>query len=381
VLPFSKSHVSELEALRSAEFYPTTERPIDKPNNPGLSSPHPINTTTTMPKTRSKTSARPVPPRPQKTNKGRITRLPASLSVRTAPVSIGTTVQAVKPIVKKVPNGVVVRGREFLCAVFATNNADFQLAACAPLHPMYYPASTMGTLARAYQKYRFINVAVHFVTRQPTSVTGEIAIVYSSQITEPAESGTNANFLARVMTRGKAILGPLWQNHSIEVVCDSEFRLIDPFIQPDIAKHINGELQCYVQSDVDGTAGYLLIDYDLEFQTTMFTPHSQYLPLTTGAGQSFLLTDSSATPTAADAVQVTNTTITASPNGTVWKFYVNADESVPATGTTTSNAWNTCASRHSTTTTVTLSTINTVLGEGMVIYGVVIGTSLFIMQH
>jgi hypothetical protein len=136
--------------------------------------------------------------------------LQPSLSVATPPVSIGTTVRATKPQVRTAKNGAIITHREFLCQVYETSNSNFQLAAVAPLHPAYYVASAMGQLARCYQRYRFRKCAIHFVTRQPTSVTGEIALVYSSQITEPAENGASGNFLPRVMTRGDAILGPLW---------------------------------------------------------------------------------------------------------------------------------------------------------------------------
>jgi len=300
-----------------------------------------------------------------------------SMSIATPPVSIGTTVTSTQPTTMPTPDGVMLRHREFLCQVYETNNSSFQLSAAAPLHPAYYPASAMGQFARAYQRYRFRRIAIHFVTRQPTSVTGEIALVYASQVTEPAENGASATFLPRVMTRGDALMGPLWQNHTLEIPCDSTFRLIDPLISPDVAEHIFGEVQAYTLSGVTDTAGYLLIDYDLEFKTTMFAPHSALFPVSTGPGASFVLADSSTTPTAGNAVALTNAAITGSANGTVWKCYLNLDESTLATGTTAANAWNSTVTTPSTLSTYNNNTVSLGLVDGLVFYLVVNGSTLY----
>jgi len=166
-----------------------------------------------------------------------------------------------------------------------------------------------------------------------------------------------------------AIMGPLWNNHAIEIDCDKDFRLIDPFNTTDVAKHIFGEVQAYTLSSATDTAGYLLIDYELEFKTTMFTPHSLTLPLTSGPGASYTLVDSSTTPTLNNAVQLTNNTIyTTYGTGTIWKAYINADESTPATGTTLANAWNTCVAFGSSTTATTLQTVTFPIVDGQAIY-------------
>jgi len=304
--------------------------------------------------------------------RAKLTALPPSIRLDSAPVSIGSTICASKPIIQHRINGTIVRGREFLCSVNESSNSNFQMAACAPLHPSFYPSSTMGTLARGYQHYRFNSCNIHFVTRQPTSSTGEIALVYSSIITEPAETGSSASFLPRVMTRGNAILGPIWTNHSISVDCDTKFRLIDPFVGSDVAEQIYGEVQAYVQGDTaSSTAGYLLIDYELEFKTPMFSAHSTTLPLTSGPGAQFTLTDSSTTPTANASTQLTNATVANASTGSIWKFFLNADLSTPSTGTTAANAWQTITAYYSTTTALTNQSINLPIVSGMIFYAVV----------
>lgn len=298
-----------------------------------------------------------------------------SFKVATPPVSIGTTVTASKPVTKTIPNGVLVRGREFLCSVFESSNDNFQLSAVAPLHPAYYVASTMGQMARTYQRYRFRKLAIHFITRQPTTAAGQIALVYSAQINEPAEDGASGNFLPRVMTRGRASLGPIWQNHLLEVDCDATYRLIDPFSQADIPSHIFGEVQAYTLSDITDTAGYLLIDYELEFNTTMFAPHSTLIPLPSGPGVQFSLVDSSATPTAGDAVKLNlSGSLSSSTNGTIWRALINADESTLATGTTLVNAWQSTITYGLTVSTYGTTSQTLTIVDGMQVYIVVVGT-------
>jgi hypothetical protein len=313
-----------------------------------------------------------------RTEYSKLNAIPASASITTAPVSIGTTVVATKPMTISTREGIRVVGREFLCNVYESSNSNWQLSALAPLHPAFYVGSTMGQLARAYQYYRFGAVRIHFVTRQPTSVTGEIALCYSATLTEPAENGASSTFVARVMTRGDAILGPLWTNHVIEVPCDDKWRLVDAFSQPDISLNIMGEVQAYTLSGVTDTAGYLLIDYALDFKTTMFAPHSTNIPISSGPGASYTLTDTSTTPTQNSAVQMSNSTLTGFNNGTVIKLVCDADESTPSTGTTLANAWATSVERNTTTTTASVVTSGLVIADGLTIYGVVIGTSIYL---
>lgn len=309
---------------------------------------------------------------------GQPAKLAPSVRIDRAPVSMGNTITASRPISRSTPTGVIVTGREFLCQVYETSNTNFQLSALAPLHPAFYPASTMGTLARAYRHYRFRRASVHFITRQPTSVTGEICLAYSATVTEPCENGAASTFLPRVMTRGEAIIGPLWVNHTLDIKTDGIFRLVDCFTSSDINQQICGEVQAYTLSGVTDTAGYLIMDYELELNTTMFTAHSTAIPLSSGPGASYTLADSSTTPTALNAVQVTNSSMTAVPNGTIWKMIVNADESTPATGTTLANAWQTTINYGATTTTTSSTVTTLTVTDGMLLYGVVVGSSLYV---
>lgn len=311
----------------------------------------------------------------RKPMKQRMQQAFSPLKTTNAPVSIGTTLVAVPPQTVKTSNGVCIAGREFIAQVFGTNNDSFQVAALAPVHPAYYPASTMGNISRSYQYYRFRKIVAHFVTRQPTSVTGEIVMCYSKNILDPPEDGNSGSFLPRAMTRGNAVIGPLWQNHSVEVPVDGVFRLVDAFNASTLADNINGEVQVYTQSNIDDTCGYLVWDYVLEFSDTMFTAHASSLPLTSGPGTKYSV--SIAASAANDALIGTSALITAYPNQTVWSLALDLSASTAGTGATLANLVNVFANYHTTTSTFSQAGTNLPLVDGQRVFGMVVGGVLY----
>lgn len=297
--------------------------------------------------------------------------------VNTAPVSIGTTVTGSRPTVVSTSDGVRITGREFMTNVDIRGNASWQVGAIAPVHPMYYPGSVMGNMARTYQYYRVAALRVHFVTRQTTSLAGEVLLAYASNALEPAENGNGSAFLARSMTRGHAVLAPLWQNCSMDVPIDPKWRLVDAFNASTFAENVAGELQVYTQTAAtNDVAGYLLMDYVLEFKETMFTPHSTALPFTTAAATAELGTTLASASGA--AFVVSSTLAAASASGTICRLILDVDQSTFGTGANASNLLSTSARYNSTTTTSATSTITIGLTDGIALYGVVVGNSFYI---
>ncbi len=261
------------------------------------------------------------------------------VAVSAAPVSLGTSITAVRPQTRTTSNGVVVVGREFFGSVVQTNNVNWQVACLNPVHPAYYPASVMGNTARMYQYFRFKRLVVHFVTKEPTSNGAEIAMVYSPNMLEPAEDGTASQFLPRVMTKGHAVLGPIWQNHSMDVPCDGKFRKIDAFnAGVNINDNVAGEVQVYLLGTADRVAGYLLADYELEFSETMITPHMSQIPMSFGSGGQYSLT-LPANPTVGNAVVFSSSSVLGSSVGQIYRWIISADESTFGSGTTSENAF------------------------------------------
>jgi len=299
----------------------------------------------------------------------------APLSVSSAPVSIGTTMAASKPTTVPIKDGVRASGREFLVSVQQANSTNFQIGALAPLHPAYYPASVMGSLARTYQEYRFTKVAIHFVTKQPTSTNGEVLIDYSPNVLEPLENGASSQFLARAMTRGKAILGPIWTNHSIVVDTDTTWRKVDAFNSTVFNDNVLGEVQVYTLTSTADTSGYLLIDYELEFRHTMFSPHSSILPISFGAGAAYTLNNSVAT-VVGNAFLATAGNITSSSNGSIWRFICDIDQSTASVGNYTNQFQTTIEWNSSNASTVNSVSNTTALVDGTALYLLVIGSTV-----
>ncbi len=282
-----------------------------------------------------------------------------------------------EPLVSNRTNGTHIIGREFLGNCYEYNGSNFQLGALVPIHPAYYTGSVQANMCRTFEQYRYRHVVIHFVTRQPTTVTGQIALCVTREVLEPCENGSNAAFLARVMSRGMCTIGPTWRNHSIAVDCDSSWRNVDAFVGPDYDDNVLAEFQAYTLAGVTDVAGYIIMDYEIEFRKTMYQPHSSSLPLTTGTGTQYTLVDSSSTPTANNSVQLTNSTLTALPNGTIYRFVISVDQSTLATGTTAANAWYVGTSTFTNTTTLANSLSTLTISNGQAIYLVVVGSSLY----
>lgn len=259
--------------------------------------------------------------------RSRLARAFPDVRVSPAPVSIGNTITASTPVMRMTGDGLVVAGREFMTSVSCYNSSNFQVGALAPLHPMYYPGSVMSSTARAWSQYRFNRVAIHYVTRQSTAQAGEVVLAYSENLLEPAEQGNANSFLPRVMTRGQAIIGPVWQNHTMLVNTDNKFRKVDAFNSATFNDNVTGEIQAYTQSLVTDTLGFLLIDYELEFKTPMFTPHSSALPWADGPGSLASASGTLAT-TSGGGVILPPFGVNPITNGTIFRCIIDADRSV-----------------------------------------------------
>jgi len=288
-----------------------------------------------------------------------------------APVNIGTSMTGHKPISKATTNGVMLTGRDYGCPVSASNSTYFQLGAAIPLNPSYFNGGVLGNVARAYNKFNFRKLVVHFVTRTPTSSNSEILLTQIDDIQTVNPDGAASSFLPRTMSRHGSVLGPLWANHSITVdVNKRQWCTVDCMQDADINDNTYGEVQAYVsglitKSDV---VGYLVVDYTIEFADAVFQPRSTLLPYACGLG-SFLGMYYAAAPVAANAVAFAqDVPITAAGTGSIFKFTINNATSTYCTGLTAANSWNSSLFYFSNTTTETSSTNAVSITNGMVIY-------------
>lgn len=302
---------------------------------------------------------------------------PTDAVVSTAPVSIGTTITASRPTTTQIRGGVRVGGREFMTNVDIRGNTSWQVGALAPIHPMYYIGSVLANTARTYQFYRILALRVHFVTRQATSLAGEVLLSYAANALEPSVDGNSSAFLARAMTQGHATLGPLWQNLSMDVPCDGKSRLVDAFNASTFADNVAGEVQVYTQTAAtNDVAGYLMMDYVVEFHDTMFTPHAAALPFASSAS-TFEFGPIPATSTGS-AIAITSNIAANASNGTVFKLVLDRDQSTFGLGWTAGTAFSTSLKINATTSTAFSSSSGFALVDGLALYGVSVGSTFYV---
>ncbi len=253
--------------------------------------------------------------------------------VTPAPVALGNTVVASRSRVTQRNNGVSVSGRDVLTTVRQVAGTAWQLGAMLPVHPAYYNGTTLANYCRAYSQYRFTQLKFTYITKQPTSVTGQVILSHRRNAVEPAEDGNAAIFIPRVMSRKDAVMGPIWGNHELKVETDSEIRLVDAFIT-DWQDNILGDLEVYVQSDTSTDAGYIMLDYSVEFMTPIVSPHLTQLPLPLGANTAITITAAAnAAPAVGQGLNLTETGIPVTNDPyrqTVWKIVLDVDQSTIA---------------------------------------------------
>lgn len=311
-------------------------------------------------------------PKPPAKNKPKSRNADKALGqVVRAPVNIGTTVQGHQPITKATTNGIIVTGRDFCQYVAASNVPSWQLGAAIPLNPAYFNGGVMGNLARAYAKFNFRKLVVHFVTRTPTSSNSEILLTQVDDIQVINPDGYNSNFLARAMSRHGSVLGPLWANHSMTLdVNKRQWCFVDCMQDADINDNTYGEIQAYVSGLITKSdfVGYLILDYTIEFADSVFQPRSALIPYACGPG-SYLGMYYSTAPVAGNAALFAqDTPITAASPGSIFKFTINLNASTSCTGLTSSNSWDTSVYYQASTTTGSYLAEQMTMLNGMVIY-------------
>jgi hypothetical protein len=294
------------------------------------------------------------------------------VTIRTPPVTIGTSIREVNTTTRKTGTGLVLNGRDFVCETSSSTGMvnGASLLSMIPLHPAYYPGTVMGNLSRSYEKYRFLRITLHFVTRAPTSTNGELWMHQVDNINEPVLPGDSTTFNAKVLSSRTALLGPVWMNHSMPLKTDSIFRFVDAFVSTDANDNILGEVRLHCTTASQVGIGFLMWDYELEFQKPFYQLHT--LPIATGPGTLYSATLSSATPTSGDAFELTQTTLSALQVGTVLRISIDTLSSSAPTGTTFANLL-AIATKNYTNSAATLSTSTTAvtMSVGFTCYGVV----------
>jgi len=297
---------------------------------------------------------------------------PKSLTVTTPPVTIGTTIRNMPAVSKKTTNGVILAGRDFVAETSSSTGmtGGSSLLVMIPLHPLFYPGTIIGNMGRCYEKYVFRKLALHFVSRAPTSTNGELWMHQVDNINEPVLDGTSGTFNAKVLSSRTALIGPVWMNHTLQLKVDNVPRFVDAFVSTDANDNILGEVRLHATTASQVGIGVLMWDYEIEFIKPFFQLYS--FPISTGPGTLYTATCTSATPTASDAFELTNTTLSALANGTILRISIDTLSSTAPTGTTFANLLKVATKVWSdSVAAVSTNTTNLSLSCGFTCYGVV----------
>lgn len=205
--------------------------------------------------------------------------------VSAAPVTLGNTVRSVKQTVLPQLNGVRVVGRDFVHAIGGSlaTFTGWTLQGGLSLTPMSLNASGLRGFFQSYEQYRWNKVVAHYVTSSPTSLTGDVLMVYHRNHGGPKVNHSSGNFLSYSLSTDSALIGPQWTNHSL-LILDGDGKQLgtDVLNSEDVCHQADGELLVYTKNTTNGTAadqpGYLLIDYDITFVNRMLNPRVQTLP-------------------------------------------------------------------------------------------------------
>lgn len=297
-----------------------------------------------------------------------------------APVSIGSTIRAIPPQVSRSNDGSRVTGRDFIGTVEGQGVSTFGLGKSALLSPAYFATTTLGNIARSFERYRWNKLRVHFVPKVATTAVGQIVLCSQRSVSEPGLQPEAGTFLQRAMSQGNAVFSPLWVGTFIDIDCSSsDWKLVDPSTTSDIDDCVHEELQVYTQISVAAQVGYLIAEYDISFKEVIYQPHSSTLPFSTGPGYRVSLTDGAAVNGVGDdwVLSETSTTFTSAVNGTIYRAVLDLQGCSAGTGATLTNELNVITAYRTATITQTSAVSSFPLIGGSTIYMVVIGSSLY----
>jgi len=299
------------------------------------------------------------------------------VSITSVPAATGYQLGQFVPATKRSGNSIHVRGREYGCTVTVANNPNFGVAGVVALTPALFQSAMLGAHARCHEKYRFRGIAAHYVPAVPTSSQGQVMLLSSKNMNEPFINSNSASFLARGLTQSNSILTPIWMSASTRIACDDAWRNVDFAAETDYDDNILEEIQVYGWSDTAGTAGSIIIDYDIEFKDPVYQPHSASIPDSLGPGSLMTLVDDSAVNATTDIIRLTNASMTSYFNGTIFRCVFRASASTYPTGPADWGTVATVATSTADTTTTTVSSFtNITMAEGTTLFFVVRGATL-----
>lgn len=205
-------------------------------------------------------------------------------TITTAPVAIGSSLSGSHPIVRPVPDGMRVQGRDFMLQLAAVNNTqtNWVLVGGCPLVPHAFVASILRGYASMYAEFICHGFTFHFITSAPTTAVGDIMFYINKDRGQALLDTSNNNFMSIVLSDPNTVLGPLWKNNS--ATYQPTFKTFPTAIldDDDLRTQGPGELFVYSKTSASstlGSPGYVVVDFDVTFKTLQTNPRDLLFPI------------------------------------------------------------------------------------------------------
>ncbi len=201
-------------------------------------------------------------------------------TINTAPVAIGNSMRGFKAqVVRNSLDSVRIVGRDYAFTAFGTGSVTgWELVGGFPLTPACFVSSIIRNYARMYNKFKFNQLRVHYITSSPTSASGDVLFQINANRTDPIPNWTAANFLPYALSKIETIIGPLWTNHSVAITPVGPTRTMVTGQNNDIDYQSQGEILMFTKTSTTSSPGYVLFDYDITFSEQSVNPKQAVIP-------------------------------------------------------------------------------------------------------
>lgn len=293
------------------------------------------------------------------------------VALTTVPAAYGFSLRMKQPTIKRTSNTASIIGADYAGTVFGTLGSEYSPAASVLLNPIYFNSGMLGSLARTFEKFRFVRAVVQYVPSVPTSTQGQVIMTSTRTVKEPFIASSSSTFLSRALSQGNAVAMPVWKDESITIECGSAWNVVDALIDGDLDDCIQEEVQVYATCEATLTTGILILHYEVEFKDPLFTFHSGLVPCPVSNGTMITFTDDGAVNAISDSFRLSGVSANMAllGNGGVFRMVFVLGRSTLPTGVATwPSLLQTGISTAATTTTTTTTVTNFALASGFTIY-------------
>jgi hypothetical protein len=201
-------------------------------------------------------------------------------TINTAPVAIGNSLRGIRPTVIHTADGCTVIGRDFAFTPIATGTSvtDWCMVGGMPLTPACMPSTALRSFCQLYNKFKYNESYLHFITSSATSSPGDIVFQHLKDSNDPPPDWTDDSFLPFVMSDALTVIGPQWTNHTMSVKPNGPFKSTNYGASIPNNQYSFGDVFFYAKNEIAGSVGYVLHDYNITFKELSVHPRAGIMP-------------------------------------------------------------------------------------------------------